>query len=179
MWGKILNFEASLDNKEVHMRFLGSIEAKTDAKGRAFLPASFRKVLNTSNEESLILRKDVFQDCLVLYPESVWNNMLDCLRQKLNRWNKRDQMIYRQFVSDVEMITLDGNGRFLISKRYLRMANIEQHIKFIGMDDCIEIWNNDSRERFLDTEDFSKALEEAMSDTDTANSQNEEAKLSK
>ena len=27
------------------MRFLGNIEAKTDAKGRAFLPATFRKVL--------------------------------------------------------------------------------------------------------------------------------------
>mgnify|MGYP001030470750 CR=1 FL=1 len=27
------------------MRFLGTIEAKTDAKGRAFLPAAFRKML--------------------------------------------------------------------------------------------------------------------------------------
>ena len=27
------------------MRFLGNIEAKTDAKGRVFLPAQFRKIL--------------------------------------------------------------------------------------------------------------------------------------
>lgn len=32
------------------MRFLGNIEAKTDAKGRAFLPAQFRKVLAASGE---------------------------------------------------------------------------------------------------------------------------------
>ena len=34
------------------MRFLGNIEAKTDAKGRAFLPANFRKILQVSGEES-------------------------------------------------------------------------------------------------------------------------------
>ena len=55
------------------MRFLGNIEAKTDAKGRVFLPAIFRKVLQAASEESLVMRKDVFQPCLVLYPESVWN----------------------------------------------------------------------------------------------------------
>ena len=51
---------------KVRMRFLGNIEAKTDAKGRAFLPAVFRKVLQASGEENLVLRKDVFQKCLVL-----------------------------------------------------------------------------------------------------------------
>lgn len=157
------------------MRFLGSTEAKTDAKGRAFLPAAFRKVLSTSGEESLIMRKDVYQPCLVLYPESVWNEMLDNLRRRLNRWNKRDQTVYRQFVSDVEAITLDGNGRFLIPKRYLEMANIDQQIKFIGMDDCIEIWNNDAQDAFMSPEDFSKALEELMGNDDTASNSKEES----
>lgn len=85
MWGILFNFEPKFQYKEVHMRFLGSIEAKTDAKGRAFLPSIFRKVLNTSGEESLIMKKDVFQPCLVIYPESVWNTMLDNLRSRLNR----------------------------------------------------------------------------------------------
>ena len=145
------------------MRFLGNIEAKTDAKGRAFLPAVFRKVLNASGEESLVLRKDIFEPCLVLYPESVWNERMDALRKRLSRWSRRDQMIYRQYVTDVEMITLDGNGRFLIPKRYLKMANIDQQIRFTGMDDCIEIWaNNENNEPFMSAEEFSKAMEETM-----------------
>ena len=145
------------------MRFLGNIEAKTDAKGRAFLPAVFRKVLNVSGEESLILRKDIFEPCLVLYPESVWNERMDALRKRLSRWSRRDQMIYRQYVTDVEMITLDGNGRFLIPKRYLKMANIDQQIRFTGMDDCIEIWaNSENNEPFMSAEEFSKAMEETM-----------------
>ena len=56
------------------MRFLGNIEAKMDAKGRAFLPAVFRKILqaggsgtaDADNSLRLVLRKDVFQPCLVL-----------------------------------------------------------------------------------------------------------------
>lgn len=48
------------------IRFLGNIEAKTDAKGRVFIPAGFRKQLQAASEERLVLRKDVFQDCLVL-----------------------------------------------------------------------------------------------------------------
>ena len=145
------------------MRFLGNIEAKTDAKGRAFLPAVFRKVLNASGEESLVLRKDIFEPCLVLYPESVWNERMNALRKRLSRWSRRDQIIYRQYVTDVEMITLDGNGRFLIPKRYLKMANIDQQIRFTGMDDCIEIWaNSENNEPFMSAEEFSKAMEETM-----------------
>ena len=100
LWGILCNFEAELINKK-NVRFLGNIEAKADAKGRVFLPAVFRKVLQASGEEHLIMRKDVFQPCLVLYPESVWNTMLDALRQRLNRWNAKDQQVFRQFVADV------------------------------------------------------------------------------
>ena len=114
------------------MRFLGNIEAKTDAKGRAFLPAVFRKVLNASGKSRWYCAKISFEPCLVLYPESVWNKRMDALRNRLSRWSRRDQMIYRQYVTDVEMITLDGNGRFLIPKRYLKMANIDQQIRFTG-----------------------------------------------
>lgn len=145
------------------MRFLGNIEAKMDAKGRAFLPAVFRKMLQAGGEERLVLRKDVFQPCLVLYPESVWNEQMDALRQRLNRWNKQHQQVFRQFVSEVEVLTLDGNGRFLVPKRYLRMADIEQDVKFVGMGDTIEIWSNVKAEQGqMNPEDFGKALEELM-----------------
>ena len=141
------------------MRFFGTIEAKTDMKGRAFLPATFRKVLQASGSEALVLRKDIFQECLVLYPESVWNEQLDALRSKLNRYNAQHQRIFRQFVSEVEMLTLDGNGRFLIPKRYLAMAHIQQDIRFIGLDDTIEIWACEKvEESKMSSEEFGEAL---------------------
>ena len=145
------------------MRFVGNIEAKADAKGRVFFPSVFRKLLSAAGEERLIMRKDIFQPCLVLYPESVWNEQLDLLRSRLNRWNAQHQQIFRQFVSDVEIVGLDGNGRFLIPKRYLKMADIKQEVKFIGMDDTIEIWARERAEQpIMSAQEFSDALEEAL-----------------
>ncbi len=145
------------------MRFLGNIVAKTDAKGRVFLPAVFRKVLQASGEENLVLRRDVFQSCLVLYPESVWNERLDMLKQQLRPWKPVHQQMFRQFVSEAEVVTLDGNGRFLISKRLQRAAGISQDIQFIGMDNTIELWSpQDLQQTLKPDEEFGKEFEKIM-----------------
>lgn len=145
------------------MRFLGNIEAKTDAKGRVFLPAVFRKQLQAASEERLVLRKDVHQQCLVLYPESVWFATQEELRQRLNKWNARHRMIFRQFVSDAEVVVPDGNGRILLPKRYLQMAGIAGEVRFIGMDDTIEIWAKERTEQpFMAPGEFSQALDELL-----------------
>ena len=149
------------------MRFLGNIEAKTDAKGRAFLPAVFRKVLQTSGEENLVLRKDVFQKCLVLYPESVWNARLDLLKNQLRPWKQAHQQMFRQFVSEAEVVSLDGNGRFLISKRLQKIAEIDQDIQFIGMDDTIEIWSpHNLKQTLRSEEEFGEEFERIMNTDD-------------
>lgn len=153
------------------MRFLGNIEARIDAKGRVFLPAAFRKVLQSEGEQQLVLRKDVHENCLVLFPECVWMEQMDFMRSKLNRWNRQQQNIFRQFVSEVESLTLDSNGRILLSKRFMEMAGINQMVRFIGVGDTIEIWaaGSDS-EQFMDSDDFSKALESLMnSDNESTN----------
>lgn len=142
------------------IQFLGNIEARTDAKGRVFIPATFRKQLQAASEERLVLRKDVHQDCLVLYPESVWFATQNQLRQKLNKWNAKQQMIFRQFVSEAEVVLPDGNGRILLPKRYLQMAGIQSDVRFIGMDNTIEIWAKERADRpFMDAEAFSETLD--------------------
>ena len=147
------------------IRFLGNIEAKADAKGRVFIPAQFRRQLQSGSEDKLIMRKDVFQDCLVLYPEEVWNEELDELRQRLNKWNAKQQMIFRQFVSDAEVMTPDGNGRILLPKRYLQMAGIQSDVRFIGVDNTIEIWAKERADQpFMNPDEFSEALEELLGD---------------
>ena len=142
---------------------MGKCGGKWDTKGRAFLPAVFRKVLQASGEENLVLRKDIFQKCLVLYPESVWNERLDMLKNQLRPWKQTHQQMFRQFVSEAEVVNLDGNGRFLISKRLQKVAEIEQDIQFIGMDDTIEIWAPQNLELTLKSEeDFGKEFEQIM-----------------
>lgn len=147
----------------MRMRFLGNIEAKTDSKGRVFLPSTFRKVLQASGEEALVMRKDIHQNCLVLYPESVWNARVDALRERINEWDDEGKMVLRQYMKEAEFLTLDGNGRFLIPKRYLQMAEIDQTVRFIGMTDTIEIWAAEKAEQpFMTQQDFASKLKAIM-----------------
>ena len=144
-------------------QFLGNFEAKADAKGRIFVPAVFRKILQLQNETWLVLRKDIFQDCLVLYPGSVWEKEIETLRSKLNKWNKTQQQVFRQFVLDAERIEMDANGRILVSKRYLQLVDIDSHVRFLGVDNTIEIWSKEKLEEpLMVPEDFAKEIEELM-----------------
>lgn len=156
------------------MRFIGNIEAKTDNKGRVFLPACFRRVLQNGGSDKLMLRKDVYQDCLVLYPMSNWEKQLDALRARLDKWDSRHQMIFRQFVADVEELSIDASGRILLPKRYLSMADIKQEVRFIGMDDTIEIWAKEKAEKpFIPAEEFGRELEKIMKTERTAEHERE------
>lgn len=131
------------------MRFIGDYIAKTDAKGRVFFPAPLRRALDEAGEPRMILRPDLFQPCLVLYPESLWNEMLDEMRSHLNRYNAQHQAILRQFVADAEVVDLDSNGRFLINKRKLQYAGITQEVRFLAVDDHIEVWDKARCEQML------------------------------
>lgn len=131
------------------MRFVGDYTAKTDAKGRVFLPAIFRRQLDGMDEEALILRKDVFQKCLVLYPMSVWNAQVDDLQSMLSPWDRKDQMMLRQFVADAEQVELDSQGRILLSKNKLQYAGITSEVRFLAVVDRIEIWSKDALDALM------------------------------
>ncbi len=144
-------------------QFLGNFEAKADAKGRIFVPAVFRKLLQSQSETWLVLRKDIFQDCLVLYPGSVWEKEIETLRSKLNKWNKTEQQVFRQFVLDAERLEMDASGRILISKRYLQLVDIDTHVRFLGVDNTIEVWAKDKLEKpLMVPEEFAKEIEKLM-----------------
>ena len=70
--------------------------------------------------------------------------------------------LLRQFVYDTEAIALDGNGRFLIPKRFLEATNITSGVRFIGMDDTIEIWTTDSDMPLMNSQEFAEKLTKVM-----------------
>jgi len=141
------------------------MEAKADVKGRVFVPALFRKCLQSEGEDYLVLRKDIFQDCLVLYPGTVWEKEIETLRGSLSRWNKEQQQIFRQFVLDAERLEMDANGRILIPKRYFKLVSIETDIRFLGVDNTIEVWSKEKLEKpLVEPREFSSKIEELMGD---------------
>lgn len=124
--------------------FIGTIHAKTDVKGRVFIPAAFRKILQSFGESCFVLRKDIHQDCLVIYPEKTWEEVINKRQEELDDWGDEDsQHTFRMISAFVENVELDSSGRILIPKKYLQMAKISNAVCFVGMNKFIEIWNPD------------------------------------
>lgn len=136
--------------------------AKLDAKGRVFLPSDFRKQLEGSDSR-FVLKRDVYQPCLVVYPYSVWETEVDALRQRLNRWNPREAMLFRQFMADVEVFELDSKGRFILPRRWIEACEIDTSVSFVGVDDRIEVWSTSrTAQPFLTPEAYAQGLESLM-----------------
>jgi MraZ protein len=146
-------------------RFTGNIDAKADAKGRVFIPSAFRKVLQAAEDMRLTLRKDIYQDCLVLFPASAWEKELTHLRSKLNKYDEEQQQFYRQYILDSEIVEMDSSGRILIPKRYLQLAGITSDVRFVGIDDTIEIWSRNKLEKpLMDNETFKNNVRKYLAD---------------
>jgi MraZ protein len=144
--------------------FIGNIEAKTDVKGRIFIPAAYRKILSFPEKNAVVMRKDPDNNCLVIYPEQVWEGMLADLKLKLDEWDEQDRMILMQFVSDAEWLDIDAQGRILISKKNLQMVGIESDVLFVGGVDRFSVWSKSVYESTrLSNVDFAKLLREKMS----------------
>mgnify|MGYP002702900881 CR=1 FL=1 len=141
------------------MGFSGTITAKMDVKGRVFFPSAYRKQMGSAASE-FVLRRDVYQPCLVIYPLEAWNEEVDALRRTLNRWNPQDAMVFRQFLAGAETLSLDAAGRFLVPRSLQKVLGDARELTFIGVDDRIEIWAAGRTEQvFLTDEALGAALQ--------------------
>lgn len=146
--------------------FIGNIEAKLDAKGRVFVPAAYRRLLIDREKEHLVVRKDPDMNCLILYPENVWNKKVETLQANLDEWNFEDQLLLSQFVSDAEWLDMDSQGRILLNKKMLQLIQAESEVLFVGMLDRIAIWSKEGYEQTkFSSADFAKRLSEKMKKT--------------
>jgi MraZ protein len=144
--------------------FIGKYEAKADVKGRIFIPSVYRKLLPDAEKERIVMQKDAENDCLIIFPEHVWNEKVETLKSKLDEWNPTDQLLLMQFVSDAEWLDLDNQGRVLISKKNLQLIKVENaEVLFVGMIDRFAIWSRPRYETIkMSSMDFATLLKERM-----------------
>lgn len=143
--------------------FIGTIEAKLDSKGRAFVPATYRKLLAGEEKIRVIMRKDPTHDSLIMYPQEVWEQMMNDIKQTLDEWNPADQLMLMQFVSDAEILELDGQGRILLQKKFLEMIGADAEVLFVGAIDKFSVWSKAGYEKTkLTAKDFAQQMTERM-----------------
>ncbi len=140
--------------------FIGKYEAKADVKGRIFIPSAYRKLLPDGEREKVVMRRDAENECMILYPEHVWNAKVEQLKATLDEWNPADQMLLMQFVADAEWLDIDSQGRVLIAKRHLQSISVENsELLFVGMIDRFAVWGKNRYEQSkMSQTEFAKTL---------------------
>ncbi|WP_066632707.1 division/cell wall cluster transcriptional repressor MraZ [Labilibacter marinus] len=121
--------------------FIGDFVCKADAKGRIVLPSLFKKVMNTMEENRFVVRKDLYGNCLLVYPYPDWETHMEEVRSKVNMFNREENKFYRQYIRAAAEITFDANGRMLMPKRLMEKIKLPKEVVMVGVDDKIEIWS--------------------------------------
>ena len=93
-----------------------------------------------SESKRIVMRRDTDNECLMFYPEHIWNEKVEQLRQTLDEWDPEDQLILMQFMADAEYFELDGQGRILLQKKNLETIGAQQDVLFVGMLNRFALW---------------------------------------
>ena len=153
--------------------FIGKYEARADVKGRIFVPSAYRKLLSSDEKERIVVRKDADNDCIIFYPEQVWNKKVAELRENLDEWNPDDQMLLFAFTEDAEWLDIDSQGRVLLSKKNQQAISLaDNEVLFIGMIDRFAVWSKSRYEQTkISPSEMANRLKERMMRKQCANMQ--------
>lgn len=143
--------------------FIGDYTCKVDVKGRIILPAVFKKQMPSDAQDHFVVRKDIFENCLVLYSIEDWNRQLEKIRKKMNPYNREHNMFLRNFFKGTAELSLDNNNRLLIPRRLLEQIEADRDVVLAGQDGRIEIWAASVYDKIdLPAEDFADLAEKLM-----------------
>jgi MraZ protein len=143
--------------------FIGDYTCKVDVKGRIILPMVFKKQMPADACDHFVVRKDIFENCLVLYSIEDWNRQLGKIRKRINPYNREHNKFLRNFFKGTAELSLDNNNRMLIPKRLFDLIGAQRDVVLAGQDGRIEIWAADIYEQIgLPAEDFANLAEKLM-----------------
>ena len=100
------------------LNLLGEYHCRIDAKGRVSFPAKLRKQPDRVLHDGLVVNRDIFEGCLVLYPKPEWDKVNAEMGQ-LSRYDRQHQLFQRKFMKGATLVELDGSGRMLLPSALL------------------------------------------------------------
>ncbi len=137
------------------VKFIGEYSAKIDDKGRLVLPSAFKGIM-PADDMRLVIKKDIYEDCLEVYTYEEWVRQSEELKGRLNFLKKEHAMFWREYMRNRSLVEPDGKvGRINIPKKLLESIGADKEVVFSGNDHKIEIW---AKERYesneISNEDF-------------------------
>ena len=127
--------------------FIGDFTCKLDDKGRVLLPSAFIRQMAGAMQDRFVIKKDIFDSCLVLYPMVEWERQNQVLRKNTNPYNREHNRFLRGFFKGIAEVVLDASNRLLIPKRLLDEIGANREIVMTGQLGKIEIWTKDAYDK--------------------------------
>ena len=155
------------------LNLLGEHKCKIDVKGRLMFPARLRRQLENIIHHGLVINRDIFENCLVLYPKPEWDKV-NSEMTKLSRYNRKHQVFQRKFMKGATLVDLDSSGRLNIPTALLDYAGIDlsksNEIIVSGLGEKVEIWTVEAYQTQVlndeDDFDFGNLAEDVRKDID-------------
>jgi len=143
--------------------FIGDFTCKLDAKGRIVLPAPFKKIMVANGSDRFVVRKDLFENCLILTPFNQWESELEKIRAKLNAYKRDHNKFIRAFFKGLAEVSFDSNGRILIPRKLKNAIGADGEVILVGVDSHIEIWSDKEYDSLdIEPEELGKLAEDIL-----------------
>ena len=127
--------------------FLGEYTGKIDDKGRLILPSSFKSMLPSDKCIKLVVKKNLFEDCLDVFTFEEWERQSNVIKSGLNPYNPAHEAFWRKYTRSSSIVDPDPKlGRMLIPKSLLQSIGVDKEVVFSGNDYKIEIWAKEKYE---------------------------------
>jgi MraZ protein len=120
--------------------FQGRFEHSIDEKGRVAIPAPFRKRLQSSDANALVIT--LSDQCLAAFTPDEWQQKLDII-SKLNQLDPNVVAFKRIFVGLAQECPIDKGGRVLIPADLRKQVHIDKNCIVLGQIEKFEIWSED------------------------------------
>ena len=73
------------------LNLLGEYHCKVDAKGRLLFPARLKKQLENVLHHGLVVNRDIFTQCLIVYPKPEW----DIVNEEMSKLSMQELTVRR------------------------------------------------------------------------------------
>jgi MraZ protein len=126
--------------------FQGATELSLDAKGRLAVPTRYRDALNSGGGAVVLTAHP--DGCVLLYPRPAWEPIGSRIQQ-LSSFNEQARWWQRLLVGFAEELSLDAQGRLLVSPALRKFAALKKEVMLVGQGSHFEIWDVEAWEQKL------------------------------
>jgi MraZ protein len=128
--------------------FYGEYKFVIDSKNRLFVPSKFRDELKKEKSKNFMITIGL-DGCLYMFLPSVWNELIKNNMEIFRADNREEERAFKRFFfSNAQEISVDPQGRILISQNHKNYAEIKKEVFIIGVGNKIEIWSKEKWEEY-------------------------------